>query len=286
MADGSDGDSAAKLWAWLGGIASLVAILTWLGVTNAHDLKGLLVDSSPPTSSPTPYKPSPTVPSPPDSGTGGSDSGGGDSGDEDSGDGENGDPGSDAASSGGSDESGAGISSPTPDPTEESFKAVSVGDCLKVYDTGLGGTSIDWSADVPPAPVPCNSQAAGLVQVTSTTDTTCPSGAGQASWTYASSVSGDTTRLCVTRIYQKYYCVLGKRVGEKTQLGSMTAVDCKAPRIPSAYNRIIHITGVYQAPTDAGPRNCAQGAYDRTQYLAWLVNDNKTLLCATVYTGG
>ncbi|MFE1961530.1 hypothetical protein [Streptomyces sp. NPDC059479] len=177
-------------------------------------------------------------------------------------------------------------SSPASDPTEESFKAVSAGDCLEVYDTGRGGDRIDWSADVPPAPVPCHIQAAGLVQVTSTTDTTCPTGAGKASWAYTSDVSGETSKLCVTRIYHKYYCVLGKRVGDKTLLGSMTAVDCKAQRIPAAYNRIIHITGVYQAPPNASTRNCAQGPNDQTQYLAWLVDDDKLLLCAKIYQGG
>ncbi|MFB7273555.1 hypothetical protein [Streptomyces sp. NPDC056244] len=155
-----------------------------------------------------------------------------------------------------------------------------------VYDTGRGGDSIDWSADVPPAPVPCHIQAAGLVQVTSTTDTTCPSGAGKASWTYTSDVSGETSKLCVTRIYHKYYCVLGKQVGDKTLLGSMTAVDCKAQRIPAAYNRIIHITGVYQASPNASTRNCAQGPNDQTRYLAWLVDDDKLLLCAQIFQGG
>ncbi|MFE9888425.1 hypothetical protein [Streptomyces scopuliridis] len=271
MAGTSEDDSTSRLWAWLGGIASLLAILAWLGVSNAQEMKELLAESSPPSSSSTPHEPSETVHTPDDPETSDADTA---------------DPDSYDDSSGGSDEPGSETSSPTPDPTEESFKAVSVGDCLMVYDTGRGGDSIDWSADVPPAPVPCNSQGAGLVQVTSTTDTTCPSGAGKASWMYTSAVSGGTTKLCVTRIYQKYYCVLGKQVGDKTELGSMTAVDCRAQQIPAAYNRIIHITGVYQAPANAGPRNCAQGPGDQTQYLAWLVNDDKILLCAKIFQGG
>lgn len=249
----------------------MVAILGWFGVSNAQELKEVLAESSPPSSSSTPHEPSETVHTPDDPETSDADTGY---------------PHSDDDSSGVSDEPDSETSSPTPDPTEESFNAVSVGDCLKVHDTGRRADSIDWSADVPPAPVPCNSQGAGLVQVTSTTDTTCPSGAGKASWTYTSPVSGETTKLCVTRVYQKYYCVLGKQVGDKTQLGSMTAVDCRAQQIPAAYNRIIHIRGVYQAPANAGPRNCVQGTSDQTQYLAWLVNDDKILLCATIFQGG
>ncbi|MFB6977614.1 hypothetical protein [Streptomyces scopuliridis] len=271
MAGATGDDSTSRLWAWLGGIASLLAILAWLGVSNAQEMKELLAESSPPSSSSTPYEPSETVDTPDAPETSDADTGDADSYD---------------ASSGGSGEPDSETSSPTPDPTEESFAAVSAGDCLEIYDTGRGVDSIEWSADVPPAPVPCNSQGAGLVQVTSTTDTTCPSGAGKASWMYASAVSGKTTKLCLTRIYQKYFCVLGKQVGDKTELGSMTAVDCKAQQIPAAYNRIIHIIGVYQAPASASPRNCAQRPDDQTQYLAWLVNDDKILLCATIYQGG
>nr|WP_302185322.1 hypothetical protein [Streptomyces sp. GMY02] len=277
MAGSSDDGSTAKLWALLGGIASLVAIVSWLGVSNAQELKAVLSESSPSSSSPapsfgsTPDGPSETAETPDDPEPSDTDSG---------------DPGWDDDFSGGSDEPESETPSPTPDPAEEAFKAVSAGDCLEAYDTGRGGDSIDWSPGVPSAPVPCNSQSAGLVQVTSTTDTTCPSGAGKASWTYTSVISGETTKLCVTRIYQKYYCVLGKRVGDNTRLGSMTAVDCEAQRIPAAYNRIIHITGVYQAPPSASPRNCALGPNDQTQYLAWLVNDDKLLLCAKIYQSG
>lgn len=273
MTGSSDGDSTSKFWALLGGIASALAILAWLGVSNAQEFREVLVDSSPPSSSSssTTLEPSETAHTPDETETGDVDTVGPDSGD---------------GSSGESDEPEPETSSPTPDPTEESFKAVSVGDCLEVHDTGRRVGSIDWSVDVPPAPVPCNIQGAGLVQVTSTTNTTCPNGAGKSSWIYTSAVSRETTTLCVTRIYFKYYCVLGNQVGDETKLGSMTAVDCKAQQIPVAYNRIIHILGVYEAPQSAGPRNCVQGAYDQTQYLAWLVNDNKTLLCATFYRGG
>ncbi|MFE4535265.1 hypothetical protein ACFRKB_09310 [Streptomyces scopuliridis] len=271
MAGASGDDSTSRFWAWLGGIASLLAILTWLGVSNAQEMKELLAESSPPSSSSTPYEPSETVDTPDTPETSDADTSDSDSYDD---------------SSGGSDEPESETSSPTPDPTEESFTAVSAGDCLEIYDTGRRADSIEWSADVPPDPVPCNSQRAGLVQVTSTTDTNCPSGAGKASWMYTSAVSGRTTKLCVTRIYQKYYCVLGKQVGDKTELGSMTAVDCKARQIPAAYNRIIHIIGVYQAPANASSRNCVEGPDDRTQYLAWLMNDDRTLLCGTIYNGG
>ncbi|MFJ1746451.1 hypothetical protein ACIOJD_09475 [Streptomyces sp. NPDC088116] len=271
MPGASEDDSTSKVWALLGGIASALAILAWLGVSNAQELRELIADPSSSGSSSTPYKPSETVDIP--DGTETSDVG-------------TADPDPDDDFSGGSDEPESETPSPTPDPTEESFKTVSVGDCLEIYDTGRSVDSLDWSAAVPPAAVPCDRQGSGLVQVTSTTDATCPNDAGKASWIYRSAVSGETATLCVTRIYFAYYCILGKQVGDKTQLGSMTAVDCKAQQIPAAYNRIIHIIGVYQAPSNAGPRNCVQGAYDQTQYLTWLVNDGKTLLCGTIYRGG
>ncbi|MEU8546188.1 serine/threonine-protein kinase [Streptomyces roseoverticillatus] len=170
-----------------------------------------------------------------------------------------------------------------PDRKEEAFKAVSAGDCLPVYDTGRGGDAIAWSADVPPKPVSCSSQWAGLVRVTSTTGSVCPGGVGKASWTYASSGSGRTTKLCVTRIYLKNYCVLGKQSGDSITIGPMTAVDCRAQRVPTAYNQVMHISGVYRAPAGADAGNCRQGTYDRTRYWAWLVNDDEVLLCTTVF---
>lgn len=276
MAGASDDGSTGRLWALLGGIASALAILAWLGVSNAQELKAVLSDSPTPSASSTPGfgsipdEPSETASTPDDPVSSETDSG---------------DSGWDDDSIGGSDEPDPEIS-PTPDPTEESFKALSAGDCLEVFDTGRGGDRIDWSLDIPSPRVPCNIRAAGLVQVTSITDSTCPSDTGQASWTYTSAVSGETTKLCVTRIYQKFYCVLGNQVGDETRLGPMTAVDCNAQRIPAAYNRILHIIGVYQAPANAGPRDCAQGPNDRTQYVTWLVDDSRTLLCTKFFQPG
>ncbi|MGK5543921.1 serine/threonine-protein kinase [Streptomyces sp. URMC 127] len=170
-----------------------------------------------------------------------------------------------------------------PDPREAAFRAVSAGDCLPLYDTGRGRDTVAWSSEVPPKPVSCSSRWAGLVRVTSTTSSTCPSGAGKASWTYTSSGSGRTTKLCFTRIYLKDYCLLGQQSGDRIRLGPMTAVDCRAQQVPAAYNQVMHISGVYRAPAGAGAGNCRQGAYDRRQYWAWLVNDGEVLLCTTVF---
>ncbi|MCF3102175.1 serine/threonine protein kinase [Streptomyces roseoverticillatus] len=170
-----------------------------------------------------------------------------------------------------------------PDRKEEAFKAVSAGDCLPVYDTGRGGDAIAWSAEVPPKPVSCSSQWAGLMRVTSTAGSVCPSGVGKGSWTYSSSGSGRTTKLCVTRIYLKNYCLLGKQSGDSITIGPMTAVDCQAQRVPAAYNQVMHISGVYRAPAGANAGNCRQGTNDRTRYWAWLVNDDEVLLCTTVF---
>ncbi|WP_158676904.1 ICP22 family protein [Wenjunlia vitaminophila] len=276
MAGASGGDSHGKLWIWLGGIASVIAILGWFGVSNPQELEALLDDSSPSVSAPAPHESYEAPHGSDEPETEEADTGG---------------PGSGVDRGDRREESPDSGPSPTPedpaeeDPAEVAFKAVSVGDCLGVYDTGSGGTRIEWSADVPPSPVPCDS-GEGLLRVTSTADDTCPSGPGKASWAYTSAVSGETTTLCVTRVYRKYYCMLGEQVGDTTRLGSMTAVDCEARQVPAPYNRIVHILGVYQAPPGANAGNCVEGAYDQRQYLAWLVDDGRTLLCATFFQGG
>ncbi|UGY92456.1 LppU/SCO3897 family protein [Streptomyces gobiensis] len=178
----------------------------------------------------------------------------------------------------------------TPDPTATAFKAVSAGDCLTVYDTGYGGSTAQWSTDVPPAPISCRSEKA-LVQVTKVTtySSSCSSGTGKSYWSYRSTTDGETTVLCLTRIYHKNYCLLGKQTGTgsnaRISLGPMTAVNCTDKKVPTAYNQIMHITGVYQAPANASARNCARVQGDQTTYWAWTVNDGKTLLCTTIFRG-
>ncbi|MFF3733391.1 hypothetical protein ACFYXM_24510 [Streptomyces sp. NPDC002476] len=244
------------MWALFGGIASVLSILTWLGVSNAAELKDLLADSPPSSSSPAPYTPSSNAHTPDNPGT----------------------------SEGGTDESDPEPSTPTPDPTEEAFKAISAGDCLAVYDTGRGGTtSIDWSVDVPPDPVSCAGEQA-QVQVTAT-DTACPTSHGKSYWSYQSATTGNTTKLCLTRIYHATYCMLGQQSGDSISLGMMTAVDCRREPVPAPYNQIMHITGVYRAPAGANANNCRRAAGDQTRYWAWLVDDGATLLCTTIYQG-
>jgi hypothetical protein len=255
VAGASDDHSTAKLWALFGGIASVLSILTWLGVSNAAELKDLLADSPPSSSSPAPYTP-PT-----------------------------GHTRDYRDTSEGSTDSDPEPSTPTPDPTEEAFKAISAGDCLAVYDTGRGGTtSIDWSVDVPPDPVSCAGEQA-LVQVTAT-DTACPTSYGKSYWSYQSATTGNTTKLCLTRIYHATYCMLGRQSGDSISLGMMTSVACRREPVPAAYNQIMHITGVYRAPAGANANNCRRAAGDQTRYWAWLVDDGATLLCTTIYQGG
>ncbi|WP_053161096.1 serine/threonine-protein kinase [Streptomyces caatingaensis] len=177
--------------------------------------------------------------------------------------------------------------SPASDPTEDAFRAVSAGDCLAVYDTGAGGRSAyRWSTRVP-RKVSCGGQWAGLVRVTSTGagGDSCPTAMGQASWTYASSVTGRTTRLCLTRVYLKDYCLLGERSGDSVAIGAMTAVDCRAQRVPVPYNQVMHLSGVYRAPPPGTPVNCRQSSSDRRTYWTWRVDDDATLLCVTVFQG-
>ncbi|MFE9724147.1 hypothetical protein ACFYQ5_11285 [Streptomyces sp. NPDC005794] len=234
----------------------MLSILTWLGASNAAELKDLLADSPPSSSSPAPYTPSPTVHTPVSPDT----------------------------SEGSTDKSVPEPTTPTPDPTEEAFKAISAGDCLAVYDTGRGGTtSIDWSVDVPPGPVSCAGEQA-LVRVTAT-DTACPTSYGKSYWSYRSA-TGNTTKLCLTRIHHAAYCMLGQQSGDSISLGVMTAVACRREPVPAPYNQIMHITGVYRAPAGANANNCLWAAGDQTRYWAWLVDDGATLLCTTIYQGG
>ncbi|MFB7374194.1 hypothetical protein ACFC0D_30600 [Streptomyces sp. NPDC056222] len=244
----------------------MLSILAWLGVSNAAELKDLLAGSPSSSSSPAPHSPPPTVHPPDIHGTSGGSTG------EDTGGGSSG-------------ESAPAASTPAPDPTEEAFKAISAGDCLAVYDTGRGGTtSIDWSTDVPPDPVSCASEQA-LVKVTAT-DTACPTNYGKSYWSYQSATTGNTTRLCLSRIYHATYCMLGQQSGDSISLGMMTAVACRREPVPAPYNQIMHITGVYRAPAGANANNCLRAAGDQTRYWAWLADDGATLLCTTIYQGG
>ncbi|MFE9621906.1 hypothetical protein [Streptomyces sp. NPDC006527] len=235
----------------------MLSILTWLGVSNAGELKDLVADPPPSRSSPAPYTPSPTVRTPDDPNTGEWSAG----------------------------ESGPEPSTPDPEATEEAFQAISAGDCLAVYDTGRGGTAaVDWSVDVPPDPVSCADEQA-QVQVTAT-DTACPTGFGKSYWSYWSSTTGDTTKLCLSRVYHVNYCLLGQQSGDSVSLALMTAVACRREPVPVPYNQIMHITGVYRAPAGADANSCRRAAGDQTRYWAALVDDGATLLCTTIYQGG
>ncbi|MFE2280152.1 hypothetical protein ACFXAE_23575 [Streptomyces sp. NPDC059454] len=261
MVAAASGDhSAAKSWALLGGIASLLSILAWLGVGSPGELKDLLADSPPSGSSPTPYTSSPNdrIPDDSDNGEGSADEP---------------DP-----------EPSTPTPTPAPDPTEAAFEAVSAGDCLPVHDTGRGGTtSVDWSAGAPPDPVSCAGEQA-QVQVTAV-NTDCPTGYGKSYWSYRSTTTGDTTKLCLSRVYHAGYCILGRQSGDSVSLALMTAVACRREPVPVPYNQIMHITGVYRAPAGADANNCRRVADDQTRYWAALVDDGATLLCTTIYQG-
>ncbi|MBW8089103.1 hypothetical protein IGW14_13970 [Streptomyces hygroscopicus subsp. hygroscopicus] len=172
---------------------------------------------------------------------------------------------------------------PAPDPTEEAYRAVRPGDCLAVYDTGYG----DYNTRMP-VPVDCGAGRAFMwVSAVRGSGGACPQGPGQNYLSYTS--RGRTTALCLTRQYKAGYCLLAEQTGSGRQArmnaGLMTVVDCEAKRVPARYNRILHITGVYQAPANASAANCARVRGDRTSYWSWLVNGGRTLLCTMVYQG-
>jgi hypothetical protein len=182
-----------------------------------------------------------------------------------------------------------GTSTAAPDPTASAFDAISTGDCLELYDTGDGGeSSVKWSEDTPPDPVSCSSDDA-MVKVNQITEYTssCKTGTGESYWDYQPVGGGETKVLCLTRVYQKGYCLLGESTGDpdrpQISLGSMTAVECTDTEVPVPYNQIMHITGVYDAPAGASADDCVRSSGDQTLYWAWTVDDGSTLLCTKIF---
>lgn len=170
-----------------------------------------------------------------------------------------------------------------PDPTAEAYRAVSPGDCLAVYDTGYG----DYNTRMPYR-VGCGAGNAYMwVTGVRTSGSGCTQGAGRSYMSYTS--RGQTVALCLTRQFKVGYCLLAEQSGSGQQArmsaGLMTAVDCDAKRVPSRYNQILHITGVYKAPASPSAGDCARVQGDRTYYWSWLVNGGRTLLCTMVYQG-
>ncbi|UGQ13274.1 hypothetical protein LO772_06555 [Yinghuangia sp. ASG 101] len=172
---------------------------------------------------------------------------------------------------------------PTPeptDPTEEAFLAVDTGSCLPVYRDGS-----DWNVPVPPNAVSCTSDRGGLFQVTSrsTERSSCPTGTGRDSWSHYSSITGNTTTLCLNRVWVKNYCVLAEgSANGVSSIGSTTAVDCYAARVPVPYNQILVIAGAYSVPASgADTSNCPTGPRDNHRYWSLYADDGKTLVCFT-----
>ncbi|MFH9297343.1 hypothetical protein [Streptomyces sp. NPDC017520] len=200
---------------------------------------------------------------------GGSGSGGAD--DEDSG-GDGGD--------GGSDGGGAVKPPPVSDPTTEAFRRVRVGSCLPIHRTGPGS---DWNVDVPPEAVSCGSRRAGLFRVTRTggSGVSCETGKGRTFWSYHSRATG-ATKLCLERVWVERYCILGNNTSDGMSLGTTTAVDCRAKRVPKPYDHVLVVAGVYRAPSDAGSKYCREGSSDRRTYWS-LVAANRTILVCFTY---
>lgn len=165
------------------------------------------------------------------------------------------------------------------DATEDAFRAVRRGTCLPVYRDGR-----EWNVSVPPSAVSCQSERAGLFHVTRTANSavTCPSGVGRDTWRYRSSVTGGTTTLCLNRVWVKNYCVLAEQTGDDiTSIGSTTAADCQATRVPVPYNQALVVAGVYRAPSDANASHCRTSAQDSRRYWSLLADGGDTLVCFT-----
>ncbi|MFE5207426.1 hypothetical protein [Streptomyces sp. NPDC056600] len=192
--------------------------------------------------------------------------------------------GSDGGTNSGSGGYGAGGAETTtgPDPvdtTQDAFRAVTAGTCLPVNRTGE-----QWSRPTPPDPVSCRTERADLFHVDTvhTLPATCPSGVGRAEWTHRSSITGETTTLCLDRVWVKNYCVLAEQEGDKiTSIGDTTAVDCDATKVSVPYNQVLVVSGAYKAPPGANADDCVTGAGDRRWYWSLLADDGDTLVCFT-----
>ncbi|SFD21036.1 LppU/SCO3897 family protein [Streptomyces aidingensis] len=197
-----------------------------------------------------------------------------------SGGGDAGGSGSDA--SGGSGGGDSGGVEPAPDPVGDAFRDVQQGDCLQVWDTGG-----EWSANQP-YEVNCSSSDAVMwVSAVSDSALDCPTGAGQWYWEYTHTDYSRTV-ICMTRQFQEGYCFMAKQEGSGSNAkivdgNLMSLIDCDSATVPSPYNQILHITGVYSAPASPDSTDCARVQGDQTYYWYWVVDDGDTLLCTMVY---
>ncbi|MGW0665010.1 hypothetical protein [Streptodolium elevatio] len=166
------------------------------------------------------------------------------------------------------------------DPTEDAFRAVAQGTCIPTYRDGK-----DWVVPAPPPAVSCQTQRGELFFVTRVADSSsaCPSGPGRDAWTYSSSVTGNTTAVCLNRVWVKNYCVLAEQYGDNTSIGTTTSVRCDATRVPAPYNQVLVIAGAYQVPsTGADTSNCPTGPGDNRRFWSVYADDGRTLVCFTV----
>ncbi|WP_097868727.1 hypothetical protein [Streptomyces sp. rh34] len=187
--------------------------------------------------------------------------------------------GSDSGGDGGGSGSGGVEQPPESDPTADAFQRVRVGSCLPVHRTGRGSA---WNVGVPPEAVSCRSRRAGLFRVTRTggSGVSCEAGEGRTSWRYHSRATG-ATKLCLERVWVERFCILGNNTSDGMSLGTTTAVDCRAERVPKPYDHVLVVSGVYRAPSDAGSTYCRKGSSDRRTYWSLVVADRTILVCFT-----
>ncbi|MFC9331608.1 hypothetical protein [Kitasatospora sp. NPDC057015] len=162
--------------------------------------------------------------------------------------------------------------SPLPDPQDVAFAAVRVGDCLDLYDTGLG----QWSRTAPVV-VDCRG-ASALTRVSwiTTAPSACPSGAGRTSATHRAG-DGRTTVLCLDRQFRVGQCFPAVVNGQSVTSGNLTVPwDCFASQVPSGANSIMNITAVTTPSTSCPAANGRISA-------SWPVLDGQTKVCAVLY---
>ncbi|MFG2842628.1 hypothetical protein ACGF12_05560 [Kitasatospora sp. NPDC048296] len=154
---------------------------------------------------------------------------------------------------------------------DTAFAAIRGGDCLDVYNTGMG----QWSRTAPVA-VDCRGGSAfNRVGAVATAAASCPSGAGRAAFAHQNR-DNSVTVLCMERQFRNGQCFPAATSDYRQYNGTLTVVwDCRAGQVPKPANVLMAIAAVVTSRDVCPPHNGRYGA-------EFPVLDGSTKVCAVV----
>lgn len=160
---------------------------------------------------------------------------------------------------------------PPPDPVDVAFAAIHSGDCLDVYNTGLG----EWSRTSPVA-VDCRGGSAfNRVAAVATAAASCPTGMGRDAYGHTNR-DNSVTVLCLERQFRNGQCFVAATSDYRSYNGWLSVVwDCRSGRVPKSANVIMAITAVLTV-RDTCP------SYKGRYTAEWPVLDGSAKVCALV----